>query len=165
MRADPEAHIDIVARPDAFGDWEGLLALLRESFAYMEGRIDPPSSLLAFDAAKLAAKAVEEEFVLAFVGEVLAGCLFAVPRGDLLYLGKIAVKPGLQGRGLARRMIALAEAGARSRGFRALELQTRVELTENHRAFGALGFQKVGETCHPGFTRTTSLTFRKELAP
>jgi len=160
----PSETVEIVAGPEDFDDWEGLLALLRESFAYMDGRIDPPSSLHAFDAEKLKAKAAAEELVLAFVDGELAGCLFAVPRGNALYLGKIAVRPAFQGRGLARRMMDLAEAGARARGLKAFELQTRVELTENHRTFAALGFEKVGETSHSGFSRTTSLTFRKKLS-
>lgn len=156
-------RIDIVASPEGFDDWAGLLALLREAYAFMDGRIDPPSSLHRFDAEKLAAKAREEDLVLAFVDGRLAGCLFAAPRGDSLYLGKIAVRPGLQGRGLARRMIALAEASARSRGFKALELQARIELVENHRAFAALGFDKVGEGSHHGYTRPTDFSFRKVL--
>jgi len=155
--------IDVVAAPADFGDWDDLLALLRESFAYMDGRIDPPSSLHGLDAAKLAAKAEAEELVLAFADGTLAGCLFAAPRGDVLYLGKIAVRPGLRGRGIARRMFALAEANARSRGFKALELQARIELVENHRTFTAPGFEKIGEGRHPGYTRTTDLNFRKSL--
>src|SRR3546814_1124145 len=105
-----QPRIEVLAKPADFDDWTGLLALLRESFAYMEGRIDPLSSLHRLDASKLAVKAMEEELVLAYVDGALAGCLFAAPRGDALYLGKIAVRPGLQGRGLARRMLALAEA-------------------------------------------------------
>lgn len=155
--------IEIAARPADFDDWDGLLALLRGSFAYMDGRIDPPSSLHAFDAKKLAAKAAEEDVVLAFVDGQLAGCLFAAPRGEALYLGKIAVKPGLQGRGIARRMVEFAEAGARARGFTALELQARIELTENHRTFQALGFVKTGEGRHPGYDRSTDVNFRKAL--
>lgn len=42
-------------------------------------------------------------------------------------------------------------------------LQTRIELVGNHRTFVALAFEKVGETCHPGCTRTTRVTFRKIL--
>ena len=95
--------------------------------------------------------------------QTLAGCLFAAPRGNALYLGKIAVRPGLQGRGLARRMLAFAEAEARAHGLTALELQTRIELTDNHRAFAALGFEKVGEGSHPGYTRPTDVSFRKNL--
>jgi GNAT superfamily N-acetyltransferase len=157
--------IEVVPQPPGFDDWAGLLALLRESFAYMDGRIDPPSSLHQLDTAKLAAKAAEEELVLAFDGGALVGCLFAAARGEVLYLGKIAVRPGLQGRGIAKRMFALAEASARARGFKALELQVRIELTGNHRAFEALGFEKVGEGSHPGYTRPTDVNFRKTLAP
>lgn len=160
---DLTARVDVVAKPVGFDDWDGLLALLRDAFAYMDGRIDPPSSLHGFNAARLAAKAAEEELVLAFVDGALAGCLFAAPRGEALYLGKIAVRPDLQGRGIARRMFALAEASARSRGFKALELQARIELTENHRTFTALGFVRVGEGSHPGYTRPTDVNFRKRL--
>jgi ribosomal protein S18 acetylase RimI-like enzyme len=155
----------VAARPAGFDDWAGLLALLRQAFASMEGRIDPPSSLHGFDAGKLAAKAAAEDLVLAFVDGALAGCLFAAPRDGALYLGKIAVRPDLQDRGLARRMIAVAEASARARGLKALDLQTRIELTENHRAFTALGFEKVGEGSHPGYTRPTDINFRKNLRP
>jgi GNAT superfamily N-acetyltransferase len=163
LRPDAEERVDVGVKPAGFDDWTGLLALLRECFAFMDGRIDPPSSLHGFDAAKLAKKAATEELVLAFQGGALVGCLFAAERGEVLNLGKIAVRRDLQGKGIARRMLALAEASARARGLVALELQTRVELTENHRAFAALGFAKVGETRHPGFARTTSLTFRKQL--
>ena len=159
----PPDPIEVVAQPKGFDDWAGLLDLLRQSFAYMEGRIDPPSSLHSFDEAKLAAKAAEEELILAFADGKLAGCLFAVPKGDALYLGKIAVKTDLRGRGIARRLFDLAEASARARGLQALELQARIELTENHRTFTALGFRKVGEGRHPGYTRSTDVNFRKAL--
>lgn len=74
------------------------------------------------------------------------------------------MRPDLRGRGIARRMFDLAEASARARGFRALELQARIELVENHRTFTALGFKKVGEGSHPGYARPTDVNFRKMLA-
>jgi hypothetical protein len=43
-----------------------------------------------------------------------------------------------------------------------LELQTRVELTENHATFRAMGFVETGRTAHPGYDRT-SITFRRAL--
>ncbi|MFN7434077.1 MAG: N-acetyltransferase, partial [Betaproteobacteria bacterium] len=46
-------------------------------------------------------------------------------------------------------------------GRTALELQTRIELTENHATFAALGFAKVAETAHPGYARPTSITLRR----
>ena len=157
------ARIEVRAKPEGFDDWEGLLVLLRESFAYMEGRIDPPSSLHQFDAEKLAAKASKEELILAIANGDLVGCLFAAQKGDALYLGKIAVRPDLRGRGIARRMFEVAEASARARGCRAMELQARIELTENHRTFVALGFVMTGDGRHPGYLRSTDVNFRKDL--
>ena len=149
---------------EGFADWPGLLALLRRAFAFMEGRIDPPSSLHRLDAAGLAAKAGAERCFLAFCGGRLAGCVFCAPRPGCLYVGKLAVDPALQGHGIGRALMARVEAEARVLGLPALELQTRVELVENHAAFAAMGFAKTGETAHPGFARPTSVTMRKALA-
>ena len=41
-------------------DWDALHALLRTCFAFMEGRIDPPSSLASMTPGSLRAKAAEE---------------------------------------------------------------------------------------------------------
>ena len=154
----------IEIRPsDGFDDWPALLALVRRAFAFMEGRIDPPSSLNRLDAAGLAAKAAAERCFLAWLDGRLAGCVFCVPQGDALYIGKLAVDPPLQGHGIGRALMARAEDEARNRGLNALELQTRIELTENHAAFAAMGFARIGETAHPGFDRPTSVTMRRVL--
>ncbi len=44
--------IKIAPLPADFSDWEGLLALINEAFAYMDGVIDPPSSAKTSDAAR-----------------------------------------------------------------------------------------------------------------
>lgn len=64
---------------------------------------------------------------------------------------------------MARRLVDAAALIAQQQGRAALELQTRVELQENHRAFEAMGFVKVSESMHPGFSRATSITMRKQL--
>src|SRR3546814_3322401 len=94
-----EERIDIVTKPTGFDDWAGLFALLRESFAFMDGRIDPPSSLHRFDAAKLAVKARDEEPVLAFENSELPGCLYAAPRKDSFYHARRAGRHGRKGAG------------------------------------------------------------------
>jgi hypothetical protein len=45
--------ISIRVAPQDFTDWSGLLELLPAGFAFMIGRIDPPSSLEQLDAAAL----------------------------------------------------------------------------------------------------------------
>lgn len=144
-----------------FDCWCELLALLHDAFAVQNGRIDPPSSLHKFDAASLAAKAREETLFLAREGETVLGCLFAKPRGDALYVGKFAVSPAHQGRGIGRGLMLAAEAMARQLGLSALELDTRIELTENHATFGAMGFEIVSEQAHAGYDRATFITMRK----
>ncbi len=131
------------ASPD-FAEWTALHALLARCFGPMEGRIDPPSSFVAMTPESLRAKAADEVLILALDGASPVGCAFCAPKADALYLGKLAVAPEHRGRGLLRRMLAEAEAVARVRGLSALTLQTRVELTENHATFAALGFRRTG---------------------
>ena len=72
--------------------------------------------------------------------------------------------PACQGRGVGRRLLEAAERHAVRAGKPLIELQTRVELTANQRAFRSLGFVETGRTAHPGFDRPTSVTMRKRLA-
>lgn len=149
--------------PARFADWSALLTLLQQSFAYMDSRIDPPSSLKTLDAAALQAKAARETLIVAHDDATLVGCGFVDLRPDCAYLGKLAVAEAWRGQGIARRIVDAAAAHARAHGRRVLELQTRVELTENHRSFQALGFVTVARTAHPGFDRPTSLTMQRAL--
>lgn len=157
--------MSVLVRPAGAGeDWAAVHALLVEAFAFMEGRIDPPSSLARMTPADLAAAAAAGPAFLAFDGAALAGCAFGTVKGDALYLGKVAVADAARRRGVARALFAAAEAEARRRGLAALELQTRIELVENHATFGRLGFVRTAETAHPGYDRPTSVTMRKSLA-
>lgn len=144
-------------------DGAGLLALIQAEFAYMEGRIDPPSSMHRLTVADIAAQAAKEEVWA--IGTPPVACVFLTRKGDALYIGKLAVAATQRGKGLARRLMATAEARARDLGLSALELQVRVELTENQRAFAAMGFTETGRTAHEGFDRPTSITMRKLLLP
>lgn len=152
-----------VAPPD-FADWPALLALLQHSFAYMAPRIDPPSSLHGMTADDLARKARSETLLLAQAGPRLLGCAYADVRGDCVYLGKLAVADSARRQGLAGRLVDAAAQLARLHHRPWLELQTRVELVENHRTFAALGFAVVAHTAHPGFDRPTSVTMRRAVA-
>lgn len=87
------------------------------------------------------------------------------PKADALYLGKLAVERAHRGQGLARQLVAVAEGRARDMGLPCVELQTRIELVENHATFAALGFVETARTAHQGYARATSLTFRKAVGP
>jgi ribosomal protein S18 acetylase RimI-like enzyme len=142
-------------------DWPSLLALLHRAFASMDGIIDPPSSLHSLTAEGIAEQARNGEVWV--IGQPALGCVFLTPKPGALYLGKLAVDPAHQGRGHARMLIEHAAIRARALGLPALELQTRVELTANHAAFRRMGFVKTAATAHPGYSRPTTLTFRRAV--
>lgn len=156
--------IHVAPAPADFADWDALLALLREAFAFMDGRIDPPSSLARMRTDDLRAKARDETLILATLDGALVGCAFAAVRADCVYVGKVAVAQRLRRQGVARALLAEAQALAQAQGRGWLELQTRVELVENHRCFAALGFREVARTAHAGHARPTSITMRKPVA-
>lgn len=142
-------------------DWQAILSLVQTEFAFMEGRIDPPSSMHQLTPATIAAQARTGEVWA--IGTPPIACVFLTPKPAALYVGKLAVAASHRHQGLARRVIDLAEMRARALNLPALELQTRVELVENQAAFRALGFVEVGRTAHPGFDRPTSITFRRAV--
>lgn len=138
-----------------------VLALIRQAFAGMEGRIDPPSSMHRLTAADLAAPTVE----VWAIGRPPAACVVLTPQADTLYLGKLAVALQMLGQGLARILVDHAVARARVHGLPSVTLQVRVELTENQRIFTSLGFAEVGRTAHPGYDRPTSITYVRPVWP
>ncbi|MDK1492408.1 GNAT family N-acetyltransferase [Sinorhizobium sp. 7-81] len=146
-----------------FDRFEELLALILASFAYMDGRIDPPSSAHALTPETLRRKAEDEIAFVALAERGLVGCVFCKPEPDCLYIGKLAVAPASQRKGVGRLLLASAEETARDLKLPALRLQTRIQLSENHATFSAWDFVETGRSAHPGFTRPTSIEMRKRL--
>lgn len=148
----------------SFHRYEELLALIMGSFAYMDGVIDPPSSAHRLTVDSLKDKARDEIGMIAEVDGRLLGCAFLRPEPDFLYVGKLAVSPEAQGSGIGSRFLTEAEAIARDLGKPSLRLETRIELTGNHRRFGAWGFVRTAEKSHAGYDRITFIEMQKHLA-
>lgn len=146
-------------RLDPTADFAPVLHLIQTEFAYMEGRIDPPSSMHHLTAADLARQAEQAEVWV--IGTPAIACMVLTPKADCLYLGKLAVSAGHRGKGLARSLVDLACNRALCLGLPAVELQTRVELVDNQATFRALGFAETGRSAHAGYAQPTSITFRK----
>lgn len=152
-------------RLESVDDLGPTLALIRQAFAYMAGRVDPPSSAERLDLGGLrGALDASELWVMEDLGQPVA-CVILTPQPDALYIGKLAVAGAMRRRGLARQLVSHARARARALGLNTLELQTRVELAENHTAFAALGFTETGRSAHEGFDRPTTITFRRAVDP
>ncbi|MDQ0318344.1 N-acetylglutamate synthase-like GNAT family acetyltransferase [Pararhizobium capsulatum DSM 1112] len=148
---------------DGFTALEDLLSLILAAFAYMEPRIDPPSSAHLLNVSSLREKAATEiAYVAVEQGQIL-GCVFLNPEPDCLYIGKLAIDPTMQGRGIGRALLDTAIHTAETLGLPQLRLQTRIELIENHAIFSRWGFRTTAERAHPGFTRATYIEMRKAL--
>jgi GNAT superfamily N-acetyltransferase len=158
-----QTHLRVSTCPEGFNKWPELLDLVRQAFSYMDGRINPPSSLTRMGVEEFKTAAAQGTLIVAHEGQTLVGCAFAELRDDCVYVGKVAVAQSRRGKGVARSLLAAAEEIAKYHDKQFLELQTRVELVENHATFAALGFQKMAETAHPGYDRPTSITMRRPV--
>lgn len=144
-------------------DWAGVLNLIGRAFAYMDDRIDPPSSAKRLTVVDMARQAEQGVVLLAERDRELIGCVFLSPRPDAMYLGKLAVAPEYQRQGVGRALFDASIAATTEEGLVEIELQARVELTENHATFAAMGFRETGRTAHQGYDRPTSVTMRYSI--
>ena len=161
-----EADLHSAVRRLEAGDTTELaqvLRLIQTSFAYMTGRIDPPSTMHQLTVSALAQMA-KDGSVLA-LGDPVAACLVAKPLPHALYLGKIAIASDLRGRGVLRALLERSEELARSLSLSRLELQVRIELVENQKIFGKCGFVETARNAHLGYDRATEITMQKLLKP
>ncbi len=146
-----------------FQDWPRLVAILQEAFAYMEARIDPPSSQRLLNEQTIAEKAQTETLLLAYEEARLIGCVFLRDLGETMYLGKLAVDPAAQQSGIGRALVDHALFYCRSRAKKRIMLESRVELSEVHDFFRRQGFRQTGTTAHTGYDRPTAIVMEIEL--
>lgn len=157
--------IEIRKVDDEFGRWHELLTLICDAFAYMDDVIDPPSSAHALTLENLCQKAKDEACYIAYdENGTLLGCIFCKQEQTKLYIGKLAVSPLAQGKGIGKELCGVAEQWAKELGLKALCLQTRIELIGNHTRFGHWGFVKTAERSHAGYERITYIEMQKQVS-
>lgn len=127
----------------------------------MDEHVDPPSSVHQLSLTALQSEAAKNE--VWSLGTPPKACAIFRIGPDSLTIGKLAVCQSMRGQGLSRQIITLAEERAVAKGLTSLTLQTRVELTKNHRIFQAMGFVEVRQTSHAGYDAPTSITFQRRL--
>ncbi|MEH6495628.1 MAG: GNAT family N-acetyltransferase [Pseudomonas marincola] len=152
--------IKVTKNEGQFTNWTSLLTLIQTSFKDMETRIDPPSSMHRLSEKSLREKANTETLFYVMSHGELVGCAFACIQEQVLYVGKVSILPDFQARGIGGLLMEACKNFAKQSAISELEIQTRIELTENHVFFGKLGFKQVGTTAHSGYDRPTSITMR-----
>lgn len=80
-------------------------------------------------------------FDLLYVGDELAALIETIDEADQLLIENVAVSPGHQGRGLGRRLLALAEGLASARGYERIRLYTNQRFEANIALYQRVGYR------------------------
>ncbi len=139
-----------------------ILNLIQTAFAYMDDRIDPPSSMHKLTLADIARLCDEGE--VWSIGNPIQACMALQAKPQTLYLGRLAVAEHCQRQGLGRQLVKLAVSRARELRLPTLEIYTRVELTENHAFFMSLGFCIKEQRSHAGYDKPTYMVMQKPIS-
>ncbi|MEM1300712.1 MAG: GNAT family N-acetyltransferase [Pseudomonadota bacterium] len=146
--------------PPDYPKWAEVAALIHRAFAYMEPILGhKPAAAKVTEERLVQGAEIGSAYIVEDAGRPVAS-LFTRPSRDFpdaLFVGGLAVDKSARGQGLARKMMVLAEAEARQKGYAALTLDTGRALTDLHALFLHLGFEEV-----PGTGDV--ITFRKPLA-
>ena len=144
-------------------DAAAVAALIRAAFAAQSVVTDPLPSALRITEADVAEHLRIGGGAVAEVAGGLAGSALWAEQDGGLYLGRLAVAPAWRGRGIAKALVAAAEAAARAMGLPRIHLSTRLVLLDNRRLFAACGFVETTREAHPGYAEATFVNMEKRL--
>lgn len=131
-------------------DAAGIAALTDAAYAVYLPRLGrKPMPMLDDHSARLAGNGIT---LIEENGETL-GLISLEEELEALLIYSIAIRPGAQGRGLGRRLIAWAEDRARARGKPVLRLYTNALMTENQAIYRHVGFITTERRVEGPYTR------------
>ncbi len=119
-------------------DADALSACIDAAYAQYVARIAdlPPVS------AGCAGEIAKNQVWVAETGTDIVGGLVMEAGEDFMLLTNVAVHPNHRGTGLGRALVALAETAAVEQGYREMRLTTHVDMPDNVRFYGRLGWQQ-----------------------
>jgi predicted N-acetyltransferase YhbS len=145
-------------------DAPNIAGVIAAAFEPYRAWLRPASGALSETTGTIAGRLREGHGLVAEAGGRIVGCILIVPKSPAeLYVGRLAVLPEWQGRGIASGLMGAAEDLARSQGFAFMSLGVRLALPASRGLFERLGFRFLREERHPGFSEPTYISMRKEL--
>ena len=121
-------------------DCEEVRICIRKAYQHYKGKIVdlPPVDQGVEDE-------IERQGVwVAVADSQIVACIFLVTKPDYIKVANLAVDPDHQGKGLARKMIRVAEERALSASTPEMRLVTHAQMPENIRLYEHLGWEVVG---------------------
>jgi predicted N-acetyltransferase YhbS len=155
--------MNVDPRPIAHADAASVATLVRAAFAAQSVVTDPlPSALRVTESDVATHLRTGGGAVVEADGEIVGSVLW-IEQDDGLYLSRLAVAPAWRGRGIAKTLVAAAEAAAREKKLPRIHLSTRIPLLDNRQLFAACGFVETTREAHPGYAEPTSVQMEKRL--
>ena len=143
----------IVARWTGADWFDEIMAMVHSAFAEFQ----PPSGVLNETAADLAARQRAGIVLVAQSGNDFVGSVFCAPKGDALYLTRLATSPAWRRAGVGCALLEAAEDEAHRLGAKRLTLRVRVTLPGNLTYFKRVGFVETSKGQDPGRTPYISM--------
>jgi ribosomal protein S18 acetylase RimI-like enzyme len=150
-----------VLRPLCLSDAPAAAALIRAAFAVQPVVLDPPPSALGVTADGLAAHLSRAGGAVAESDGWIIGVVLWEAGDGALQVSRLAVDPQARRQGIARALLAVAEAAAQQHGFARLRVGTRLALAGNRRLFASCGFVEIARHAHPGYAEMTWVEMEK----
>jgi ribosomal protein S18 acetylase RimI-like enzyme len=137
---------------------------LTQSAFEPQRQLDPPSGAGRESIPRVIADLAAGGGAIAELGGTPVGCLrWHVDENGDLHVGRLAVEPELQSRGIGRALMVWAEREARRRGCDGIVVGVRITLPGNLAFYRSLGYEVTGKHSHDGYERPTWLAMRKRL--
>jgi len=153
---------DLTIREATEADVPTLVTVLRSAFAE-QATLAPPSGALSETEESVLGLMRTARVALALVDDVIAGCQFFEPKGDHLYLFRLAVLPAYRQHGIGRTLIDYAEEQARAMGLPRTRFSVRLALPRQRAYYERMGYRFLEYGTHAGFTEPTFATLTKDL--
>jgi ribosomal protein S18 acetylase RimI-like enzyme len=128
-------------------DAPAITALTEAAYAKYIPLIGRKPQPMTVDYARMAA---EHPIWLLYLDNELAGLLALKLEPETLLIYSVAVRPDLQGRGLGRRLLALAEEQALKAGYRQIRLYTNEHFVSNIELYRRVGYQETRREAYLG---------------
>lgn len=141
---------DLEIRPARAEDAPAITECVAVAYRHYIARIGKPPGPMLDDYKKV----IQQHHVLVLTEEAnIIGVLVLIRQLQSLLVDNVAVHPDYQGKGLGRKLMALAEEEARRLGLTTVTLYTHERMTENIELYKRLGYTESERKTEQGYQR------------
>lgn len=123
---------------------------VRNAYGHYEARIGQPPGPMLRDYCEVIR---DNDVFVALTEQEIQGVLVLARTPEGFLLDNVAVNPGMQGRGVGRALLELAERHARSEGYSSIYLYTNEKMSENRALYTRIGYEEYDRRTELGLAR------------